>query len=119
MKTKLDKDQLANLKAFCRSERQTEILEAVILCGSLRKAAKELGVNPGNISRAIHRIERNAYYQNFSNDPAHAMIHQCMGNFQIKAYSASRRAKESTKERIDFFKNSRFHALKVWLERSN
>lgn len=71
--TKIDKNKLANLKAFCRSERQTEILEAVIVCGGLNKAAKQLGVNPGNISRAIHRIERNAYYQNFSNDPDHAM----------------------------------------------
>jgi len=72
---KLTKNQLENLKAFCRSERQTEILESLIVCGSLKKAAKEIGVHTQQISRAIKRIERNAYYQNFSNDPDHAMTH--------------------------------------------
>jgi len=72
---KLTKNQLENLKAFCRSERQTEILEALIVYGSLKKAAKEIGVHTQQISRAIKRIERNAYYQNFSNDPDHVMTH--------------------------------------------
>lgn len=75
-RSKLNKTQLGNLKAFCKSERQTEILEALIVCDcSYKKAGRQIGVNPSQISRAVHRIERNAFYQNFSNDPDHAMQH--------------------------------------------
>jgi len=85
---KLDVTQLQNLKAFCKSERQTEILEALIVCkGSYKKAGKQIGVNPSQISRAVRRIERNGYYQNFSTNPKHAMNHTVADTQYLKGNS--------------------------------
>lgn len=65
----MDKKTLKQLKQFCRTERQTELIEAVIECnGSLKKAAKRIGVHPANISRAIKRVTRSAAWQGFTED---------------------------------------------------
>ena len=62
--TRLNADQLQNLKVFCKSERQTEILEMLVVCeGSYKRAGKQLGINPSQISRAVRRIERNSTEQ--------------------------------------------------------
>jgi len=80
-----ERTRLANLKAFCRSERQTELLEAVIEHGSIKKAAKSIGVHPANIGRAIKRIERTAALQGFS--PEHDMTKVAPDTHYIKGTS--------------------------------
>lgn len=61
---KYSQNEIKQLKAFCRSERQTEILQAVLDCGSVTKAAKALSLNRTNITRAIDRVHRTACWQN-------------------------------------------------------
>lgn len=99
----MEKTQLENLKAFCRSERQTEILEAVIECGSVGKAAKKIGVHRGNVHRAIKRIERTAAMQGFS--PEHDMTKVCPDTHYVKGTSTL--YGEDGKPRLQWVKTNR------------
>jgi len=60
--------KMQSLKAFCRSERQTELLEAIISTGSVTKAAKAIGCNHSTVSASVKRIEKNAALQGWSPD---------------------------------------------------
>jgi len=62
-KAKYTPEELEQLKDYCRSERQTEILEAVIAAGSVNRAAKLLGLHRANITRAVDRVFRTACWQ--------------------------------------------------------
>ena len=84
---KLDKNHIENLKAFCRSERQTEILEALIVAGSYKEAGRAVGVHPEQIRRAVRRVERTAYWQNYSGDDAHDMKHPIPETHYLKGLS--------------------------------
>jgi hypothetical protein len=100
----MDKATLANLKAFCRSERQTEILDAVIQSGGkIRKAATLLGVNHSQVSRAIKRIERHAALQGFS--PDHDMTKVCPDTHYVKGTSTL--YGEDGKPRLQWVKTNR------------
>jgi hypothetical protein len=57
-----------DLKAFARTERQTQLLEAIIEAGSMRGAAKALRLNPSTVCASVKRIERSAAMQGFAPD---------------------------------------------------
>lgn len=80
------KTHYASLKAYCRSQRQSELLEAVIEHGSIGKAAKALDLrNPHTITRAIRRVENHAALQGYS--PGHDMTHVVPDTHYIKGTS--------------------------------
>lgn len=57
------------LLSYAGGARQLEILEAVVAGGgSLSKAAKALGINPSNVSRAVKLVTARAALQGFSPD---------------------------------------------------
>lgn len=62
-KPKYTPEEIKQLQDYCRSERQTEILEAILATGSISKAAKELGIHRANIKRAVDRVFRTACWQ--------------------------------------------------------
>lgn len=56
------------LQAYAETVRQTQILEAILMHGSLSKAAKALSINPSTVHASVKRIERNAAMRGFSPD---------------------------------------------------
>lgn len=64
--TKYTPELVKNIQAYCRGERQTEILKAVIEEGTIRKAAKALGIDKGNVWRACDKVYRTACWQGYS-----------------------------------------------------
>jgi len=62
-KPKYTIEEIKQLRDYCRGERQTEILEAVIAAGSIGKAAKELGIVRQNVNRCVDRVFRTACWQ--------------------------------------------------------
>lgn len=61
--TKYTPEEIKQLQDYCRSERQTEILQAIVDAGSIAKAAKQLGIHKGNVTRAVDRVFRTACWQ--------------------------------------------------------
>jgi hypothetical protein len=61
-------DEIKQLRDYCRSERQTEILEAIISAGTVTEAAKQLGIHKRNVQRAVDRVFRTACWQGFMDD---------------------------------------------------
>jgi len=76
---------LEGLRPFACTDRQLEILEAVITHGGIRPAARELGIDQGNVSRCIKRIRGLAAKQGHS--PEHDMNKTCPDGFQVKGVS--------------------------------
>lgn len=66
MAKKLDKNVLQNLKAFCKTARQNEFLETIIVSGGVRAAAKALDINHTTITKTLKTIRENAALQGFS-----------------------------------------------------
>ena len=67
------------------SERQAEIIQALITHGSQRKAAEALGISNGTVSDAIRRVKRKAAHQGIS--PEHDMVHGVPDGFMTKGVS--------------------------------
>ena len=70
---------------FAKSQRQREIIEAVIKFGGLRKAAKKLNCCYGTVSTTIERIRLVATKQGYS--PEHDMVHVAPDPFIVKGTS--------------------------------
>jgi len=64
---------LTALRQYAKTDRQLEILEAIISAGSHRKAAKLLGIHPRNIEKSIARVKAIASMQGWS--PEHDLTH--------------------------------------------
>ena len=62
---KLTTEQLKQLKPYCNSEKQLERLEAVIECGSQKKASEKLGCCRRRVNETISTIKANARKQGF------------------------------------------------------
>lgn len=75
----------ASLLQFCDTQRQEEIINAIVSEGSQRKAAKALGINSRRISDALKRIRRNAAVKGYS--PEHDMNHVVPDSFLVKGTS--------------------------------
>jgi hypothetical protein len=67
------------------TERQQEILEAVIATGSNNKASKVLSLNRRAVDHSINGLIKNAAMQGYS--PAHDMVHTVPDGFKVKGIS--------------------------------
>ena len=61
------------LLEYCNSERQREAVQALITCGSITKAAKQLGVARSSLANLIARAKRNAALHGWS--PENDLVH--------------------------------------------
>ena len=72
-------------REFAATDRQSEVLDAVIKCGSNRKAAELLGVTRRTVDQSINRIKKTA--ANRGHSPDHDMTHTTPSGFGIKRHS--------------------------------
>lgn len=70
---------------FCTSDRQREIVQAVIKHGSNNSAAKALGADRRTIDQSIQRIKKNAAIKGYS--PDHDMTRTVPDGFTVKGVS--------------------------------
>ncbi|MCW8886892.1 MAG: hypothetical protein OQK12_16830 [Motiliproteus sp.] len=72
------------LKQFA-TERQAEIIDAIISEGSQGKAAKKLNCNKGYVNKALKAVRHKAHLQGYS--PEHDMIHTAPDSHLVKGTS--------------------------------
>lgn len=70
---------------FCDTDRQREVLNAIIKYGSDRKASKAIGVHVRNLQRVKKRIRANAAKKGYA--PDHDMTRPCPDGFYVKGTS--------------------------------
>ena len=70
------------LLSFCETETQTKTVEAVIKCGSHKKAAELLGKNRRSVDKLIKRLERHAAVNGVA--PHRDVDHRTMEGFNTK-----------------------------------
>jgi len=75
---------LLELKQFS-TQRQCEIIDAIIKHGSQAKAAKALGINSRSLERMLKRVKQSASRQGWS--PDHDMIHIAPDTHLVKGVS--------------------------------
>ena len=71
---------------YCQTDRQREILEALIRCGSKRAAAKDLGAAPAMIRKTLYRVERYAATKGYS--PKHGIVRPLPEHLMLTGSSA-------------------------------
>lgn len=76
---------MKDLIEYCQTDRQREIINAVIEHGSQRKAAAALGVNKGSVDKAVNRVKAAAAKKGYS--PDHDMIHTVPDGYKVKGVS--------------------------------
>ena len=81
---KVERD-LEGLAGFCQTDRQREVLEAVVKHGSNRKAAKALGLNPRTVERSLSCVRSHASQMGWS--PDHDMTHAVPDGYLVKGVS--------------------------------
>ena len=74
-----------DLKEFCNSESQLNVIDALIKHNSQNKAAKELGKSKGTISNTLERIRKNAAKRGWS--PEFDMTKKTAPGFSVKGTS--------------------------------
>ena len=74
-----------NLRKYA-TDRQWEYLEAIETHGSIRKAAKALGIKHQNLLRGKQAVLKRAAKQGYS--PEHDMTHHVPSNFMVKGVSS-------------------------------
>lgn len=67
------------------TERQAQILDAIIKAGSQRKAALVLGINARNVDRAVDALKKSAARKGYA--PAHDMTHPVAPGFTVSGVS--------------------------------
>ena len=101
------------LKEFAESERQHEIIDAVISAGSASKAANILGINRRSVDKTVTRLEGKAASKGVA--PHRDLTHQTAAGFETKRVSTAYKEdgsvalqwhiqepqKQSLKERLD------------------
>lgn len=80
MKPQID----VELKAYC-TEKQKEYIDAINECGSNRKAAKKLGINPASIDQGMKSVRKKAALAGYS--PEHDMTRTVPSPFVVKGIS--------------------------------
>lgn len=76
---------MQELMPFCKTDRQREILSAIIETGSQRKAALALNVCKGTVGGAIEKVKKYAALQGHS--PEHDMTHTVPDGFKVRGVS--------------------------------
>jgi DNA-binding transcriptional regulator YdaS (Cro superfamily) len=72
------------LKSYC-TEKQKEYIDAINECGSNRKAAKKLGINPACIDQGMKSVRKKAALAGYS--PEHDMTRVVPSPFTVKGIS--------------------------------
>ena len=80
MKIQID----VELKAYA-TDKQKEYIDAINECGSNRKAAKKLGINPAGIDQAMKSVKKKAALAGYS--PEHDMTRTVPSPFVVKGIS--------------------------------
>jgi len=75
------------LKEFAESDRQHEIIDAVIAEGSASKAAKVLGINRRSVDKTVTRLEGKAASKGVA--PHRDLTHQTAAGFETKRVSTA------------------------------
>jgi len=75
------------LKEFAESERQHEIIDAVISAGSASKAANILGINRRSVDKTVTRLEGKAASKGVA--PHRDLTHQTAAGFETKRVSTA------------------------------
>jgi hypothetical protein len=102
------------LKEFAESDRQHEVIDAVIKQGSATKAAKFLNINRRSVDKMLERLEGKAAKEGIA--PHRDLTHQTAEGFQAKRISTAYKEdgsvalqwviqepdKQSLKQRLDF-----------------
>lgn len=73
------------LLKYCRTDRQREIVSAVLEAGSQKAAAKALGIDPSSVSQAVVTVRRRAAAQGHA--PEHDYTHPVPDGFKAKGVS--------------------------------
>lgn len=74
-----------SLLPYCYTDRQTEIVKAVIDAGSQPKAARKLNVSPRAVERSLYRIRKQAGLKGWS--PEHDMNRPVADGFKLARHS--------------------------------
>lgn len=77
--------EYAELLKYCQSERQEEILKAVIKYGSNVKAAPHLGVTRRSVDKAVNLVKQHAARKGYS--PEHDMTRPVPDGFKLRGTS--------------------------------
>jgi hypothetical protein len=76
---------MQELLKYCQTERQKEVLQAIIEHGSQRKAATALGVCKNTVDGIIKKVKRNA--ARLGHSPGHDMTHTVPDGYLVKGVS--------------------------------
>ena len=80
------------LLEFCNTDRQKEIINALISQGTAIKAAKYLGINRRSVYRTTERLEKRAASQGVA--PHRDLVHQTAAGFDVKRISTAYKGDE-------------------------
>ncbi|MDA7745051.1 helix-turn-helix domain-containing protein [bacterium] len=80
------------LLEFCKSERQTEVVNAIIASGTVIKAAKLLGINRRSVYRTLNKLEERAASKGVA--PHRDLVHQTAEGFDVKRISTAYKGDE-------------------------
>ena len=78
-------DRYEHLRPFAETERQLELLDALLVSDSTHKAAKELGISDRNLMRGLARLKKQAASRGVA--PEHDMTHEAAEGFVVKGTS--------------------------------
>jgi len=78
---------------FANSEKQKQVVEALVKTGTFRKAAKYLNMPEGTFNAIIRRLKIRAAKQGYS--PEHHMVHVAPDPFVLKAFQLTTMQKVS------------------------
>lgn len=76
---------MQELIQFCKTDRQREVIEAIIECGSQRKAGEKLGICKGTVTGIVDKVKRHAALLGHS--PEHDMTHTVPDGYKVKGVS--------------------------------
>lgn len=76
---------MQTLLQYAQTDRQREIIEAIIEHGSNRKASKALGIANGTVTSTLDKVKRHAAQKGHS--PEHDMVHTVPDGYKVKGVS--------------------------------
>jgi hypothetical protein len=77
--------EIKRLIRYCKTDRQVELLDAIVRTGGHRKAARELGVQQSVLSGAVQRVQKYAIARGWS--PEHGLENDIPPGFSVHGIS--------------------------------
>jgi predicted phosphodiesterase len=74
------------LTQYAKTDRQLEVLEAIIEAGDMSAASRSLGIHCTTVRKMVECVKR--YAAHHGNSPEHGMVHPCADGYRIKGESA-------------------------------